>query len=61
VGNIWSNNQLAQLEDYTVDNKYKQDEAPDFELDDSSIQHLRELGLWDDEDDNEGSEYIDFN
>ena len=61
VGNIWSNNQLAQLEDYTVDNKYKQDEAPDFELDDSSIQHLRELGLWDDEDDDEGSEYIDFN
>ena len=60
VGNVWSDSQLAQLEDYTVDNKYKQDEAPDFELDESSIQHLKELGLWDNEDE-EGDEFLDFN
>jgi len=50
IGNVWSDNQLEQMEEYTTENKFKQDEAPDFELDDSHIQHLKDLGIWSDDD-----------
>lgn len=53
VGNIWSDNQLAQLEEYTKDGTYNNDEKPDFDLDENHIEHLKDLGLWDDSDDDE--------
>ena len=53
VGNVWSNNQLAQLEEYTKDGAYNNDEKPDFDLDENHIEHLKDLGLWDDSDDDE--------
>jgi len=57
VGNVWSDNQLAQLEEYTKKDTYKNDEKPEFELDENHIAHLKELGLWDEGDD--GDEFID--
>jgi hypothetical protein len=53
VGNIWSNNQLAQLEEYTKKDTYNNDKKPDFDLDENHIEHLKELGLWDDSDEDE--------
>jgi hypothetical protein len=53
VGNIWSENQLAQLEEYTKKDTYNNDEKPDFDLDENHIEHLKELGLWDDSDEDE--------
>jgi hypothetical protein len=45
VGNVWSESQLKQLEDYTH-NKPK-DEVT-WELDEHHIDHLKDLGLWED-------------
>lgn len=56
IGNVWSKNQMAQMEDYTVKTKFGNDEKPDWEMDDSHIEHLKELGLWDDEE--PGTEFI---
>jgi len=56
IGDVWSKNQLEQMEDYSLKNKFFQDESPDWNLDKHHIAHLKELGLWEDEDD--GSEYI---
>ena len=57
VGNIWSDNQLKQMEDYQVNkNTNNKDEEPTWDLDDAHIQHLKELGLWEGED---GDEFID--
>jgi len=57
VGNIWSDNQLKQMEDYQINkNTNNKDDEPTWDLDDSHIQHLKELGLWDGDD---GDEFID--
>ena len=56
IGNVWSENQLHQMEDFTTENKYNNDTTPDWEMDIAHIDHLKELGLWDEEDD--GEEYI---
>ena len=37
-------------------NKYKNDPEPDWEMDESHIEHLKSLGLWDDKED--GEEFI---
>jgi hypothetical protein len=59
VGNIWSENQLQQMEDYEMDgNKFLKDPEIDWELDEAHISHLKELGLWDSET-NEEDEFID--
>jgi len=57
VGNVWSENQLSQMEDYNAQNKYNKDPEPDWEMDDSHKEHLKSLGLWED-DTYDGSEYI---
>ena len=57
VGNIWSDNQLKQMEDYQVnENTFNKDDEPTWDLGDAHIQHLKELGLWDGDD---GDEFID--
>jgi len=58
VGNVWSDNQLQQMEDYNQKNKFNNDPEPDWEMDDSHIEHLKKLGLWDEKED--GEEFIDF-
>ena len=57
VGNVWSDNQLQQMEDYNQKNKFNNDPEPDWEMDESHIEHLKSLGLWE-EDSYDGSEYI---
>ena len=57
VGNVWSENQLQQMEDYNQKNKFNNDPEPDWEMDKSHIEHLKSLGLWE-EDSYDGSEYI---
>ena len=57
IGNVWSNNQLQQMEDYNQKNKFKNDPEPDWEVDDTQKEHLKSLGLWE-EDSYDGSEYI---
>ena len=42
--------------DFTTENKYNNDATPDWEMDEAHIDHLKELGLWDEEDD--GEEYV---
>ena len=56
VGNVWSENQLQQMEDYNQKNKFNNDPEPDWEMDKSHIEHLKSLGLWDEKED--GEEYI---
>ena len=59
VGNVWSKNQLQQMEDYSLKNKFKNDPKPDLEIEESYKKHLKELGLWEDDTyNNDGSEYI---
>ena len=59
IGNVWSENQLQQMEDYSLKNKFKNDPQPDFEIDEAHKEHLKELGLWEDDTyNNDGSEYI---
>jgi hypothetical protein len=59
IGNIWSDNQLKQMEDYQInENSFNRDKKPIWDLDDSHIEHLKELGLWDPKEDN-GDEFID--
>ena len=59
VGNVWSENQLSQMEDYNTKDKYKNDPEPDWEMDQAHKDHLKGLGLWEDDDKpNDGSEYI---
>jgi hypothetical protein len=53
---VWSDNQLHQMEDFTTENKYNNDDTPDWEMDTAHIDHLKELGLWDEEED--GEEYV---
>ena len=56
VGNIWSDNQLKQMEDYEInDNTNNKDDKPTWDLDNAHIEHLKDLGLWEDE----GEEFID--
>lgn len=56
VGNVWNESQLKQLEDYTHD---KVRDEVNWELDEHHIEHLKELGLWEDPfSENYGSEYI---
>ena len=58
VGNIWSDNQLKQMEDYEVnENTFNKDDEPTWDLDNAHIEHLKELGLWDEAED--GDEFID--
>jgi len=57
VGNVWSDNQLQQMEDHNQKNKFNNDPEPDWEMDESHIEHLKSLGLWED-DTYDGSEYI---
>ena len=57
IGNVWSKNQLQQMEDYSLKNKFKNDSEPDFEIDEAHKEHLKSLGLWE-EDSYDGSEYI---
>ena len=58
IGNIWSDNQLKQMEDYQVnENTFHKDDEPTWDLDDSHIEHLKELGLWDPSQDED--EFID--
>ena len=57
IGNVWSENQLQQMEDYSLKNKFKNDPHPDFEIDEAHKEHLKSLGLWED-DSYDGSEYI---
>ena len=54
---MWSDNQLQQMEDYNQKNKFNNDPEPDWEIDESQKEHLKELGLWED-DTYDGSEYI---
>ena len=56
VGNVWSDNQLQQMEDYNQKNKFNNDPEPEWEMDKSHIEHLKSLGLWDEKED--GEEYI---
>ena len=58
VGNVWSDNQLQQMEDYNQKNKFNNDPEPDWEMDESHVKHLKDLGLWDEKED--GEEFIDF-
>ena len=44
------------MEDYSLKNKFKNDPKPDLETNEAHKEHLKELGLW--EDDTYGSEYI---
>ena len=45
------------MEDYQINkNTNNKDAEPTWDLDDSHIQHLKELGLWDGDD---GDEFID--
>ena len=39
-------------------NKFNNDPEPDWEMDESHIEHLKKLGLWDEKED--GEEFIDF-
>ena len=56
---MWSENQLQQMEDYSLKNKFKNDSEPDLEIDKTHKEHLKELGLWEDDTyNNDGSEYI---
>ena len=57
IGNVWSKNQLQQMEDYSLKNKFKNDPKPDLEIDETHKEHLKELGLWE-EDTYDGLEYI---
>jgi 5-methylcytosine-specific restriction endonuclease McrA len=57
VGNVWSDNQLTQMEDYNQKNKFNNDPTPDWEMDEAHKEHLKSLGLWE-EDSYDGSEYI---
>ena len=57
VGNVWSDNQLQQMEDHNQKNKFNNDPEPDWEMDKTHIEHLKSLGLWED-DTYDGSEYI---
>ena len=57
VGNVWSDNQLQQMEDHNQKNKFNNDPTPDWEMDEAHIEHLKSLGLWE-EDSYDGSEYI---
>ena len=57
VGNVWSDNQLHQMEDYNQKNKFNNDSEPNWEMDENHIDHLKSLGLWED-DMYDGSEYI---
>jgi 5-methylcytosine-specific restriction endonuclease McrA len=54
IGNVWSDNQLHQMEDFTTENKYNNDITPDWEIDESHIEHLKELGLWEENDEEFG-------
>ena len=56
IGNVWSENQLQQMEDHNQKNKFNNDPTPDWEMDESHIEHLKSLGLWDEKED--GEEYI---
>ena len=59
IGNVWSENQLQQMEDYSLKNKFKNDPKPDLEIDEAHKEHLKELGLWEDDSyNNDGSEFI---
>ena len=58
VGNVWSDNQLQQMEDYNQKNKFNNDPEPDWEMDESHVEHLKNLGLWDEKED--GEEFVDF-
>ena len=60
VGNVWSENQLQQMEDYNAHNKNNNDPKPDWEMDEAHKEHLKELGLWDDDEPNDGTEFISF-
>jgi hypothetical protein len=46
------------MEDYSLKNKFKNDPKPDLEIDEAHKEHLKELGLWEDDTYNDGSEYI---
>ena len=54
VGNIFSNKQIQALEDFNTSNIVKE---PTWQLDEHHIEHLKELGLYDDED-TSGQEYV---
>ena len=45
------------MEDHNQKNKFNIDPTPDWEMDESHIEHLKSLGLWE-EDSQDGSEYI---
>jgi len=49
VGNVWSDNQLQQMEDYNQKNKFNNDPTPDWEIDDAQKEHLKGLGLYEDD------------
>jgi len=53
VGNIYTEKQIQGIEDYVSVKKAK----VDWEIDDHYIEHLREIGLWEDTE-TPGSEYI---
>ena len=60
VGNVWSENQLQQMEDYNAHNKNSNDPEPDWEMNQTHKKHLKDLGLWDEDDKNDGSEFVSF-
>ena len=45
------------MEDYNQKNKFNNDPEPEWEIDEAQKEHLKELGLWED-DSYDGSEYI---
>ena len=49
IGNVWSDNQLQQMEDHNQKNKFNNDPTPDWEMDESHKEHLKSLGLWEDD------------
>ena len=53
VGNVWSDNQLQQMEDHNQKNKFNNDPTPDWEIDNAQKEHLKSLGLWEDDSYNE--------
>lgn len=60
VGNVWSENQLKQMEDYHTKNQYNNDPEPDWDMDEAHKKHLKDIGLWDEKEENDGSEFISF-
>lgn len=55
VGNVFTGKEITAMEDFQDNTSVKE---PTWELDDYQLEHLRELGLWEEDTYTSGSEYI---